>query len=158
VQTSQASFTHQRILTMRTTMTEKMCFYVPGQLSIIDTVKDNGKSFYDNESLEEIDKRYPGAILISFEDAIAEIEALAQKKYITEVDEERFMDMLEILPPMNWKQTTEGEVFMMCEMNYSHYTNIFCQIKDRYFEFSDSRFLTLDQIINKVKSSEVFTK
>jgi len=46
----------------------------------------------------------------------------------------------------------------MCEMNYSHYTNIFCQIKDRYFEFSDSRFLTLDQIINKVKSSEVFTK
>jgi hypothetical protein len=79
VQTSQASFTHQRILTMRTTMTEKMCFYVPGQLSIIDTVKDNGKSFYDNESLEEIDKRYPGAILISFEDAIAEIEALAQK-------------------------------------------------------------------------------
>ena len=146
---------------MTTTTTEKMCFYVPGQLSIIDTVKDNGKSFYDNESLEEIDKRYPGAILISFEDAIAEIEALAQKKYITEpveVDEERFMDMLEILPPMNWKQTTEGEVFMMCEMNYSHYTNIFCQIKDRYFEFSDSRFLTLDQIINKVKSSEVFTK
>ena len=56
-------------------MTEKMCFYVPGQLSIIDTVKDNGKSFYDNESLEEINKRYPGAILISFEDAIAEIEA-----------------------------------------------------------------------------------
>ena len=146
---------------MTTTTTEKMCFYVPGQLSIIDTVKDNGKSFYDNESLEEIDKRYPGAILIPFEDAIAKIEALAEKKYITEpieVDEERFMDMLGILPPMNWKQTTEGEVFMMCEMNYSHYTNIFCQIKDSYFEFSDSRFLTLDQIINKVKSSEVFTK
>jgi hypothetical protein len=64
---------------MRTTMTEKMCFYLPGQLSIIDTVKDNGKSFYDNESLEEINKRYPGAILIPFEDAIAEIEALAEK-------------------------------------------------------------------------------
>jgi hypothetical protein len=68
------------------------------------------------------------------------------------------MDMLEILPPMNWKQSKEGEVFMMCEMNYSHYTNIFCQIKDRYFEFSDSRFLTLDQITNKVKNSEAFTQ
>ena len=146
---------------MTTTTTEKMCFYVPGQLSIIDTVKDNGKSFYYDESLEEINKRYPGAILIPFEDAIAQLEALAEKKYITEpieVDEERFLDMLEILPPMNWKQSTEGEAFMICEMNYSHYTNIFCQIKDRYFEFSDSRFLTLDQIIKKVKSSEVFTK
>ena len=146
---------------MTTTTTEKMCFYVPGQLSIIDTVKDNGKSFYYDESLEEINKRYPGAILIPFEDAIAQLEALAEKKYITEpieVDEERFMDMLGILPPMNWKQSTEGEAFMICEMNYSHYTNIFCQIKDRYFEFSDSRFLTLDQIIKKVKSSEVFTK
>ena len=54
---------------MTTTTTEKMCFYVPGQLSIIDTVKDNGKSFYHNESLEEINKRYPGAILMALRES-----------------------------------------------------------------------------------------
>lgn len=38
-------------------------FYVPGSKGIIDTVTEEGKGKYSGETLEQVQKRYPGAIL-----------------------------------------------------------------------------------------------
>ena len=45
------------------TKTVEKIFYVPGQKNIIDTVKEDGRGTYSNETLEEVQKRNPGAIL-----------------------------------------------------------------------------------------------
>lgn len=130
------------------------CLYVPGSVSIIDYMID-GKTDFNKETLEDATKRYPGAIEVSLEDAYVEIEKAAKIKYITdpiEIDEDRYMEMLEILPPMNWI----GGTFMLCEFSFGNYTEIFCKIGKRYFEFSDSASLKEAEIIEKVMISSAF--
>jgi hypothetical protein len=115
----------------------------------------DGKTDFNKETLEDATKRYPGAIEVSLEEASIQIAKAAKLKYITdpiEIDEDQYMEMLEMLPPMNWI----GGTFMLCEFSFDNYTKIFCKIGKRYFQFSDSASLKEAEIIQKVMKSSAF--
>lgn len=56
---------------------------------------------------------------------------------VVEITEERFHEMLNILPPMGWKTDRDGESFKMCEYTAGRITAIYVRIGERYATFSD---------------------
>jgi hypothetical protein len=56
---------------------------------------------------------------------------------VEEISENRFHEMLNILPPMGWKTDSDGECFKMCEFTAGRVTAIFVRIGGRYATFSD---------------------
>lgn len=78
----------------------EMCFCVPGEWSIIDMVRADGRSHIQGETLEQVRQRYPGAIVKPIDEFCAE-KAKAQDTPIewTETTEDRFENMLGCVPP-----------------------------------------------------------
>jgi len=79
----------------------KQAFAVPGSDSIVDLVHPvTGRSVHYGNTLEEIRARYPGAELVEF-DAWLQSKAERQHSPIewTETTEEKYFEMLEVLPP-----------------------------------------------------------
>lgn len=56
-----------------------------------------------------------------------------------EITAERFQEMLNILPPVGWRNTSNGEVFRMSEHLAGNITSIFVRIGERYVTFADRR-------------------
>lgn len=139
--------------------TIERCFYVPVQTgcvpSMIDVarVNDQGETvtFFHGETLAALRERYPTAELISIED----FDRLKEDALRTEPEpttEEAFWEMLEILPPVGWRRTTEGESFKMVERYSGRMTNIYARIGNSYWVFMDRDDLTHDQIMAKVRA------
>jgi hypothetical protein len=58
------------------TKTAEKIFYVPGEIRIIDTVTPDGLGTYSGETLEEVQKRYPGAILWDMDGFLSHLRGL----------------------------------------------------------------------------------
>jgi hypothetical protein len=54
-----------------------------------------------------------------------------------EITEERFQEMLNILPPVGWKNDSDGESFKICERTAGRLTAIFIRIGERYATLTD---------------------
>lgn len=82
------------------------CFAVRGQCSIIDVIHPGtGRSWIENETLEEIRQRYPGAEVMNFNDFCRE-KADRQNTPIewVEITEEQYEYALNVLPPMDYRE------------------------------------------------------
>jgi hypothetical protein len=80
--------------------TTQLVFAVPGQHTIIDTVRPDGRSAIYNETLDEVRARYPGAVLISVADWQAARTAEQDEPVKWEpIEEDRYWYFLEALPP-----------------------------------------------------------
>jgi hypothetical protein len=133
----------------------KQCYYVPGSTSIIDEVTEDGLTFHFRHTLEEVLERYPGAELWEAEKAFAEVQRLNYEHYISaavEIDEDRFDEMLNVLPPMKWRQGHGSESFMIREALTMDIRSIYCRIGDRYFEMSDRQSLTHREICDRCRA------
>lgn len=78
-----------------------MAFAVPGENSLIDCINPNtGLSWIERENLDQVRKRYPKAEIVNIDDWCQQ-KAARQDTPITwsEVTEDRYMEMLEVLPP-----------------------------------------------------------
>ena len=113
------------------------CFYIPGQYSIIDRADDEGKGHYSGDNLEQIQARYPGALLIPFEDALKQCEAeqadcfeVGKAKKTTKA---QFFEALECLPPKYWTSDKETESFQMSELTCGSITACYVRINTNYF-------------------------
>lgn len=74
--------------------------------------------------------------LLTTEDALNRAEA----PFISaceEISEDRYLEMLNILPPAGWKTDSDGESFKMCEYTSGRITAIFVRIGERYVTLSD---------------------
>jgi len=92
------------------------------------------------KTLPEYRTENPNAELWLYEDAFKEIEKAQEREYKhppVEITEERFSEMLNVLPPDDWARGGTTESFKMCEKMMGVYTSIFCRIGDRYFEMMD---------------------
>jgi hypothetical protein len=115
-------------------------------------IDDDGKSSICKESLEQVQLRFPGAEIWDFDKAIELKVAHDRAKYSsppTEISEERWIEMLEVLPPMKWRGKYGSESFMISEALTFDIRSIFCRIGNRYFELCDTDTLTHDQIVEK---------
>lgn len=105
----------------------KLCFYVEGDISIIDTVKNGtDRSFYENENLDQIRKRHPEANLVPYEYALWRINEALKVQYPMlepkEITEEEYTYALEVLPPVNWIIDGDNQSFTMSERTYGDIT------------------------------------
>lgn len=118
-------------------MNNKTLVFVADKFTCIDEVRLGSqppRSRICAESLEQVRKRYPGAYITELGPWLeAKEKALCtQPQPITE---ERFMEMLEVLPPQRWQHGKDCESFELCEHTSGRVTAIFCRFGNQYFEF-----------------------
>jgi hypothetical protein len=72
-----------------------------------------------------------------------------------EITEERFLDMLNCLPPSRWIRGADVETFHVCERLTENYVSWFIRIGDQYFECVDDATVDRSVVIEKaVQCSE----
>ncbi len=130
------------------------CWYVPGETSIVDLIHpDDGLSLHFYESAETIQGRYPSAQRMAFDDAWKLADAAGNDRYkqdVSEVDEERFMDALNVLPPVGWTTTQGVESFRISERLWGNLTDIYARLGERYFKLVDDIRLPATTIAERV--------
>lgn len=115
--------------------------FVQGPLTCIDMVTPDGRSQIERQTLEEIQARYPGAEISDLETwSAAKEKALCTEP--EEITEERFWEMLEVLPPQRWQRgrTLDDkpcQSFEMCEHLSGRVTSIVCEVAGRFFTWND---------------------
>jgi len=123
-------------------------FYVPGRVGIIDNCI-NGRGQYSGKTLEETREEYPGVLLGESETIYTEWEN-SFKSPPVEVTEARFLEMLEVLPPVSWVHgAANTESFKISERLFGDITAIFCKIGNRYFEMSDNIRMPHAEIVKR---------
>ena len=124
--------------------------FVQGQFICIDVLNPHtGRSSILGETLEQIQRRYPGAELV---DLAAWIEAKdrALCSDPVEITREQFEDALDTLPPQNWQRAALAESFEFMEHTSGRVTTIYCRTGRRFWEFQGVAGMTLDEIIRRV--------
>lgn len=135
---------------MDITRDDQPVFYVPGRPGIIDVaiLRDGVlRGGYSNETREEMDKRYPGVQIGDLWTVAAQSEEMF-KRAPARISEERFIEMLEVLPPVGWTRRNSAETFKLSERTSGNITAIFCRIGTQYFEMQDSIFMSHDAIVH----------
>lgn len=121
-------------------MTKKLCFYVEGDLNIIDTASNEGISFYQKENIQQVKERYPKAELVPFDYALERINEATKEKYPMlnpqEITEEQFYEMFECLPPMHLETSENGMSFKMSEMTFCDITNGYVKKNNKYYSMN----------------------
>lgn len=133
-------------------MNNKQVFFVPGRQGIIDyAVQRDGVlvSEYAKKSLAELELEYPG-ITVGDCDTVFTAQQEALKSPPALITYDRFMEMLEVLPPEGWAHRGGSESFKMCEYQSGHITSIFARIGKQYYEFMDDARLSHESILKKI--------
>jgi hypothetical protein len=117
-------------------MSNEMCFFQPKTMVTIDIVRPDGLSLYGGKTLEQLTEEYGEVVIIDTESAYRQ-HCDMHKHAPVEINEERFMDMLEILPPAKWVRYAEEESFHVSERIAGNIVSIFVRIGKRYFEMQD---------------------
>lgn len=123
---------------MNTPYTATHVFYSAKTNDIIDTCTDENppRSHINGHTLEEIRARYPDAVYIEWEQA-SKISKAKNCIPVSEITREHFWEMLEVLPPLGWKQEQGSESFKLMEMYSGTITDIYARIGERYFTLRD---------------------
>ncbi|NJO00404.1 MAG: hypothetical protein HC880_00815 [Bacteroidia bacterium] len=137
-------------------MNKKICFYVEGDLSIIDTVNTvTGLSFYQNETLRQIKKRYPKAELVPLDYAIHRIEEAAKERWTMlqpeEITEGEYLERLEVLPPEDFLRDDSGASFKMSEREYLDITTGFVAKDGKFYKMYVKSYTPHESMIKAVE-------
>ena len=118
----------------------------------IDMIRPDGLSMYNGHSLEEISKNYSN-VKIMTQTEFQTLQELTECTEPVEITEEKFTEMLCVLPPMRWNNRGSSETFMMCEFKTGRITGIYCRIGESYYSFLGVCTLNHDEIVNKCLDS-----
>lgn len=130
------------------------CWYVPGETAIVDLIHpDDGLTLHYGEDAAAIRARYAEAWRVTCEEAWTAIDAAAHARYktgIVEVDEARFMDALNVLPPVGWTTKAGVESFRLSERIWGNITDIYARLGARYFKLADDIRLPASTVAERV--------
>lgn len=128
-------------------------FYSNAAHRTIDLVGADGKGLYGKETLDQVKIRYPDAEMISIDEAITRTDA-AFRHPPTRVTRERYLQMLEVLPPVDWRGIgSTAESFKLSERTCGNITAIFCRIGESYWELQDDITLPHAEIVARVRAA-----
>ena len=132
-------------------------FYVPGQPWVIDFafMREDGTlvTQLQRHTLEQVQERNPGAIITTYQEAAAQIEA-GCKTEPRRIGEEDFDYALNVLPPMQWVRGESCESFKMSERTHGKVTAIYVRLGASYWKFEDVYTLPHSEVIAKVRKAE----
>ncbi|EOC0003169.1 DUF1419 domain-containing protein [Cronobacter sakazakii] len=107
------------------------------------------KSGYNVEQMKTF---LPDVELVTADEAL-EMQNARYRAGWKEVSEERYIDQLEVLPPMDWCRSVTGESFKSSEMYAFDVTSIFARVKGRFFECKDLCTMTHDEVMASVENA-----
>ena len=113
--------------------------YVEGSTNIFDVImQKTGRTCFFQKTVREVRAEHPGrnVQVLPFSEVKMQIESARNTKYCTpaiEITEERFHEMLNVLPPENWHRENGWEVFRMVEYTCGNITDHFVRFGDHYF-------------------------
>jgi hypothetical protein len=135
------------------TFDKARCVYCTRTNGLIDIIQDDAP---DDVAIARAGTEYgPDLVVIDLWEATQRQEA-ADKSEPVEITAERFDEMLNILPPVGWTTTGNGESFKMCERYRGRITSIFVKLNQRHFTFMDSISLPHDECCTKVFRSAAY--
>lgn len=109
---------------------------------------NTGRGVYGGRTLAQMRDEYPGVVEADFDTVVAEQDAHWLRPPVR-ITHERFIEMLEVLPPEDWQHHSGGESFKLSERTSGNVTMIFCRIGEDYYELQDRVTLTHAQILAK---------
>lgn len=126
---------------------------LPGALHCIDCVHpETGRTFIHGQTLEEVQERHPGAELVPWE-IVSQRRRAHYIKGPEEITAERWLELLEVLPPMNWRNRSAAETFMLCEFDTDDITCCCIRIGDRYWACHQPASTTHDELVALVRAA-----
>ena len=140
------------------TKTNKVFFDPCGDaigLCIQDNMLSNGVGHYSGKTLEDFQHDHPLMMIVDADQAIAWIADYYSSEP-QEIESRIFFDMLECLPPIDWRNFGGGESFKMSERITGNITAIYARIGDRYFSFNADIRSTHGAIMAIIKQSAAF--
>lgn len=121
-----------------------------GILTAIDAVSPlTGRSYWFGKTQQELEQEYGAPVSIMAWDEYDKQHNAAFITKPTEITQEEFYRMLEVLPPVDWQHSPDNaaESFKMIEHTTGPITGIYARIGERYFGFSDDCHMTHAAII-----------
>lgn len=109
------------------------CFVSVEQRTVIDYLREDGRSIVGGETLEEVRKRYPDAQAMPYAEAARAIEEGLIAHPVERISEERYNEMLNVLPPCNWVRGGSVESFHISEAITGSVVNVFVRIGSDHF-------------------------
>jgi len=112
-----------------------------------ENLKDETKVAYVEENKKEYQAKHPELELMSFGKALELSQKADRKKYkagiVKEITEDRFNEMLNVLPPDNWINYSTNESFRICEDLTGELSNFYIRVFDGEFPKHKERFFTV---------------
>ena len=118
----------------------KHCFYVPGSRYVESGafLFSDGKHYspYSMKTLDELKKDNPNIRLMLWDDATKEIEKLDSEllSEVKEISEDRWNEMLNVLPPMDWRMFRGAQTFLLSEAYTGTWYPCFVMANGKYYE------------------------
>jgi len=138
----------------------KPVFFIPGSRrqnglpEIVDVaVRDKDgvlRSNTTHSTLEQMRQRYPDAVVGELDVVTQERREQYCREFI-EVDEDRFAEQLDMLPPQDWKTVDGVESFKCLEPLDDGITTIHCRYGSRFYRFNGPINMTGSEIAAPVK-------
>jgi len=133
---------------------QSKAFIIPSRQEIYSWARWNGMewvSTFGDAGLDEM-RHYCAEIqLVSEAEAMA-MENARYRKPWEEISEERYIDQLEVLPPVDWHWGV-CESFKSSEMYGGDVTSIIAKYRGRFFECRDLISLTPGDILEGIKAA-----
>lgn len=127
-------------------------------LTCIDIALPDGRSELGRKTLEQIRAAYPGAEVMD----LGEFVAIKEQRLCSDpqpITEERFIEMLEVLPPQRWLRGRIAGVFCesfeLCEHLSGRVTSVYVHIGGNYFEYTTVAGQTLDAHVMRCQKAQV---
>lgn len=141
-----------------------LVFYIPGQRHAQDCIVFRHGMYvglYSGKTLSQFRDDHPSMIIAKIKD-VAEFAEEKSKEPVEEISQQRYMDMLEMLPPLNWKFYPEEDSFKFSERVSGNIVMIFARITidssdieksrvTRYFELRDNIHMEHHEIIKRCR-------
>ena len=132
---------------------DEKVLYVPGSTGILTFLNHEGACAFSGETVEQMQAKYPAAVVLPYLEADALSDKAIAEKYLTgpvEITKARFMEKLEALPPMIWVTHFGAESFLFAELVIKDIGTFFARLGDRYFEINAPARARHDEIISMV--------
>ena len=112
-----------------------------------ENLKDETKVAWVKENKKEYQEKHPELELMSFGKALELSQQADRKKYkagiVKEITEDRFDEMLNVLPPDNWINYSTNESFRISEDLTGELSNFYIRVFDGEFPNHKERFFTV---------------
>lgn len=140
--------------------------YIDGQMGIESTVythEDGKERIAYTGYLRKLEKdmpladylaEKPGAVCLSFDEALKRISEVEEKAYIkpwVEISADAWTEALEVLPPEKWKTVNGVELFRISERTTGNITAHYARIGARHFSASRRTSAAYEKLAQEVK-------